>query len=288
CASVRRKRRACSRRRATSCSPRRSTDTSARTTRTTATCSGKPDSTTCRARAPSATQSTASSTSRSSSARAASTRGASHRSCPDSRAVRLAARPCGCSRCRTTDMRPSARSRRSTRWAAVALLAASNGANAQDVTILHHETIPSFGGRTTSTGPAPGVSGKPQASAMPMWSFVAFGRQFDVELEPNDRLLLGLDLEQRARLRDVELYAGRLAGQPGSWVRIARSRGIVSGVIWEGTTLYAVETERRIARFTVNRSAGSGDVAIYRFADMLGVLRDEVIHPSGEDAAPSD
>ncbi|HEX6993424.1 MAG TPA: M12 family metallo-peptidase [Gammaproteobacteria bacterium] len=194
-------------------------------------------------------------------------------------------------------MRPSARSRLVAQWAAIALLAASSGAAAQDVTILHHETVPPFAATATTAGAAPGASGKPQPAAVPTWSFVAFGRQFDVELEPNDRLLLGLDPEHRARLEDVELYAGRLAGLPGSWVRIARHRGIVSGVIWDGTTLYAVETERRIARFAVNPSGEGNDVAIYRYADMLGGLRDEVIHtsgdaevirPSGDADAPSD
>lgn len=185
-------------------------------------------------------------------------------------------------------MRPSARSRLVARRVAIALLAASTGAAAQDVTILHHETVASFAAVPAAGGAASGASGKPQPAAVPTWSFVAFGRQFDVELEPNDRLLLGLDPERRAGLRDIELYAGRLTGLSGSWVRIARHRGIVSGVIWDGTTLYAVETERRIARFAVNPSADGDDVAIYRFADMLGVLRDEVVHPSGDAAAPSD
>lgn len=185
-------------------------------------------------------------------------------------------------------MNPSARSRLAARWAAVALLAASSRAAAQDVTILQYETVPSFGAAAAAAGTAPGSSGKPQAAAVPTWSFVAYGRHFDVELEPNERLMLGLAPERRARLRDVELYAGRLTGMPDSWVRIARHRGIVSGVIWDGATLYAVETERRIARFAVNPSAGGGDVAVYRIADTLGVLRDEVIRPSGDAPEASD
>src|SRR5690606_17468638 len=119
------------------------------------------------------------------------------------------------------------------------------------------------------------------------WSFVAFGRQFDVELERNDRLVRGLPEERRARVRDVELYSGRLAGLPESWVRVARQGNDVSGVIFDGTTLYGVETQSRVAAHIVSPGASDAGLAIYRWQDTTGTLRDEVIDPGGAVAAPS-
>src|SRR5690606_18538709 len=147
--------------------------------------------------------------------------------------------------------------------------------------------VPAFAPAASGSSVAPGSAGKPQPAGM-SWSFVAYGRQFDVELEPNGRLLNGLDPERRAKLSEVELYAGRLTGLQGSWVRLARHDGVVSGVIWDGATLYAVETESRVARYLVNPSGSSKDVAIYRWQDTTGTLRDEVVRPATDEAAASD
>ena len=51
-------------------------------------------------------------------------------------------------------------------------------------------------------------------------SFDALGRTFDLQLEPNDRLLSRLS---RDGLTDrIDIYRGTLAGHPDSWVRIDR------------------------------------------------------------------
>jgi len=192
-------------------------------------------------------------------------------------------------------LRASGRSRLVARWAALALLAAAAPAAGQEFKILLHERVPAFAPAPSASSPAPaasassvapGSAGKPQprAAGASSWSFVAYGRQFDVELEPNEGLLQTLDPDHRTRLADVELYAGRLTGRPDSWVRLARHRGIVSGVIWDGSTLYGVETESRIARHLVGPGAGEGDVAIYRWQDTAGTLRDEVVAPAGDEA----
>jgi len=178
-------------------------------------------------------------------------------------------------------LRVRGRFHRFARWAALALLAVAAPIVAQDFKILHYESIPGFDAARPRAASAfvggPGEAAKPPPSA-PAWSFVAFGRQFDVELEPNERLLRGLAPEHRDRLGDVELYAGRLAGLPGSWVRLARHRGVVSGVIFDGATLYGVEPERDVARHAVAPGAGDGDgIAIYRWQDTSGALRDEVV-----------
>src|SRR5690606_31926493 len=130
-----------------------------------------------------------------------------------------------------------------------------------------------------------GTAGKPAPALRPSWSFVAFGRQFDVELERNDRLVRSLPQERRDRLRDIELYSGSLAGLPGSWVRVTRHRNDVSGVIFDGTTLYGVETQRRVAAHIESPGTGDADIAICRWQDTTGVLRDAVVEPSGDSAA---
>src|SRR5690606_2298151 len=53
-------------------------------------------------------------------------------------------------------------------------------------------------------------------------------------------------------------------------------------VIFDGMTLYGVETQRRVAAHLVSPGPSDADIAIYRWQDTTGVLRDEVIEPAGD------
>jgi hypothetical protein len=99
-------------------------------------------------------------------------------------------------------------------------------------------------------------------------SFNAFGRRFDVELEPNDRLLRRLSAAQKARLGDFALYRGQIAGRDGTWVRLTRFGGELHGAIWDGSELLIVQPARVVRGSLVAQTAASdGDHLIYRLAD---------------------
>ncbi len=66
--------------------------------------------------------------------------------------------------------------------------------------------------------------------------FSAFGRAFELALEPNRRVETMFD-----EVPDARAWRGELTEVPGSWVRLVRSTGGLSGLIWDGTTLYGIE-----------------------------------------------
>ncbi len=156
--------------------------------------------------------------------------------------------------------------------AAICVAAWAGAAHAQDFTILHHERLATL----ESNDAAQSRNAKPQDRANGL-SFVAFGRRFDVVLEPNDALVSGLPAEQIAALADLELYRGQLAGIPGSWVRLSRHRGALSGMIWDGAELYGIDEYRRVAPLLLSPDgASAAGPVIYRWSETVGALSDAV------------
>ncbi len=91
-------------------------------------------------------------------------------------------------------------------------------------------------------------------------SFDALGRTFDLQLEPNDRLLSRLS---RDGLTDgIDIYRGTLAGHPDSWVRIVVYDGMPRGLVWDGEEMFAIEAPG-------DSSLQLTTPVIYRLADML-------------------
>ncbi len=91
-------------------------------------------------------------------------------------------------------------------------------------------------------------------------SFDALGRTFDLQLEPNDRLLSSLSRE--ALTDGIDIYRGRLAGSPDSWVRIVVYDGKPRGIVWDGKEMFAIEAPG-------DSSLQITTPVIYRFADMF-------------------
>ena len=83
----------------------------------------------------------------------------------------------------------------------------------------------------------PGEARAITQSASPRLVFDALGQRFELELEPNDRLLADDRLDASA----IGIYRGRLAGKPGSWARIVMSNGMPTGLIWDGEEMLAIE-----------------------------------------------
>jgi hypothetical protein len=84
----------------------------------------------------------------------------------------------------------------------------ASDARAGDFQVLYAEPI-ALRAEDARNAVAASEAGAPQAI-----SFQAYGRQFDLELESNERLLSKVEPERRAALSRYELLRGRLSGLP--------------------------------------------------------------------------
>ena len=101
------------------------------------------------------------------------------------------------------------------------------------------------------------------------WSFEAFGKSFEVFLQPNTRLLSKIPQPRRAQLEnDLSFYRGTLDGISDSWVRLTRSGQTWSGMIWDGQDGYIIDSLSVVspALRTVPTPASS-QYSIYRISD---------------------
>ncbi len=150
---------------------------------------------------------------------------------------------------------------KNSKWALAAAVAAifstANAAGPDDVMLSHYEPLQQLTLHTMSSGAA-NASQKAGGAAPLVMSFDALGRRFDLELEPNSRLVSVA--RQNPLLDGVDIYRGELAGRPGSWARIVVSNGMPSGLFWDGNEMYAIEAPGD----SIVQSNGS---IIYRLAD---------------------
>jgi hypothetical protein len=143
---------------------------------------------------------------------------------------------------------------------------------AQDLTILRYEPL-------ANLEFSPDASAATDAATM---SFTAFGTRFTMTLGRNDVLTRSLPADLARRLESTRLYAGTLDGVADSWVRLARVDGALSGTIFDGTELYAIEPFGRIAaRLVAGPKVTATDPVIYRWADTLSAATDEVVFAAG-------
>ncbi len=120
----------------------------------------------------------------------------------------------------------------------LAMLALSPLTHAADVVITHYESLQGLSVHTAQKSGA-GVSAQAQADGPLALSFEALGQRFDLRLESNDSLLEGMPAEA---LDDaVRAYRGKLADNPDSWVRVVMFKGKPRGLVWDGTTMFAIE-----------------------------------------------
>jgi hypothetical protein len=99
-------------------------------------------------------------------------------------------------------------------------------------------------------------------------SFDAYGRHFDVDLETNDNIAQGVPADRP----DIKPYRGTVEGQPGSWVRLTRSRDGWRGVVNDGHDLYAIEPAGEMKQTAVQplpQGGSSSAPVIYRLADAI-------------------
>jgi uncharacterized repeat protein (TIGR01451 family) len=131
----------------------------------------------------------------------------------------------------------------------------ASATSAAAVTVSHVEPLE----RLSIAAPPGSAQQKPGAAAPANVTFDAFGRTFDLQLEPNHRLLS--DTARGQLSVAVAAYRGEIAGKPGSWSRIVIADGIPRGLIWDGAELFAVEAPG-------DNAVGSPAAIIYRLADV--------------------
>ena len=104
-------------------------------------------------------------------------------------------------------------------------MAAAHAADPDAVTIRYAEPLE----RLVISADTPGTLAKPGAVAPARMSFDAFGRRFDLALEPNHRLLS--DAARASLTGSARIYRGEIPGEPGSWARIVVADGVPRGLV---------------------------------------------------------
>ena len=106
----------------------------------------------------------------------------------------------------------------------------------------------------------------------PHLSFIAHGRQFDLELIPNNGIVA---LPEETTAGRVAMYRGRLSGQADSWARITETGGAFSGAIWDGTELWLLDSHADVSGYFVDPATTRDDATImFRLSEVSGTFGD--------------
>ena len=131
---------------------------------------------------------------------------------------------------------------KSSKWALgaaiAALFSAADAANRDDIDVAHYEPLLRVEMRTIDAAAA-NATERPGSAATTLMQFNAMGRSFDLELEPNSRLMRAA--AQNPALAGVDIYRGTLAGREGSWARIVIVDGVPRGMFFDGEEHFAIE-----------------------------------------------
>lgn len=156
-----------------------------------------------------------------------------------------------------------------------ALLIAAAG-HTQDFSILYHERLGPWR-LDAATGAKSSALQSQKPTGHSLLTFTAFGREFRVRLERNELLLRRLPSEAASALRGIDVLSGELVDLPGSWARLTRHGGELTGVIWDGAELFAIDSPAQLAPYLQSSGSGaSSGPVIYRWRDTVGTLSDDV------------
>ena len=118
--------------------------------------------------------------------------------------------------------------------------------------------------------------------------FDAYGRRFALETVSNERLLAKLPVQRRSALAKYRILRGKVAGQPGSWLRLTQIDGYFEGLIWDGRELYAVTRYANVATaLTTPLNVALDQTVVFRLSDAANILPAgfcAVVEPSGPNA----
>ena len=110
------------------------------------------------------------------------------------------------------------------------------GSNVDGINLLHHEPLE----RLVLSTAGNGTLQKPGSLAPLDMRFDAFGRTFDLHLVPNAALYAAVAGDES--FASGIPYRGHIAGIDNSWARIFIVDGQPAGVVWDGQSLFAIES----------------------------------------------
>ena len=126
---------------------------------------------------------------------------------------------------------------------------------AATISLSHHESLQ----RLSITAAGTDASQKISVAGPVDMRFDALGRSFELQLAPNSRLL---GVARSIPGNTATPYLGKLAGTEDSWVRIVIAGGQPSGLIWDGSELFAIERAGE-------NIAGTDAAIIFRLSDAV-------------------
>ena len=138
-----------------------------------------------------------------------------------------------------------------------AIFALTPAPGAAETFVSHYEPLHDMNVRAAEflgVDDTPGLREAPVAL-----SFEAMGRRFDLDLEPNDRILAAMPANDA--FGGLSVYRGRLVNNPDSWVRIVMSDGMPRGLVWDGSDMYAIEAPG-------DSAVDISEPVIYRLSDL--------------------
>ncbi len=135
-------------------------------------------------------------------------------------------------------------------------------------TVLHFESITDI---STSLSTAGTTADQPVATDQSLAiSFQAFGKQFNLQLVPNDLFAPQAEniwIDGQTTTTETPrliFYRGEVTGEPGSWVRIGWREGAMDGLIRTKDDIYFVEPGARFFH-----DASSHTTVMYRMSDTV-------------------
>lgn len=135
---------------------------------------------------------------------------------------------------------------------------------APTLVIKQHERISPLNLAAPDTARAPGQAAPQESQQL---SITAFGKTFQLELEPNDRLIADLPWAQQTRLKQkIKLFRGQLTGVKNSWVRMSQNGTRISAMIWDGNEIFIIDQSDEIAGAMATPGQGSYPL-MYRLND---------------------
>ncbi|MDX1695787.1 MAG: M12 family metallo-peptidase [Ketobacteraceae bacterium] len=114
------------------------------------------------------------------------------------------------------------------------------------------------------------------------------GKIVRLELSENTRLMR--ELPTRSFPEDVKLYRGKISGNESSWARITKIDGVLSGAIYDGETLFLVDSSEETFQAMppeVRSGLDRTQPVIFRARDIQGVLSCGVVEVPVQQAAPT-
>ena len=144
------------------------------------------------------------------------------------------------------------------------LQAQQNDSEPNPLQILYYEPL--------ELSPAQAALKQNDTETMLTLTFQAFDQDFTLTLQPNQRLLENLPKDLQEKLdANIKLYRGSLKDVENSWARLSNQDGSWSGIIWDGSELYLIDSVAAVSAALSEKAttATTAQTVIYRVSDTV-------------------